>query len=345
MRVATVNVLQARAVADDSGEARRRRRRAHGVAEPSLFMGWRRGELWLETELWLPEGSGASVLTGFPVPSFSSEPPGLAASRGRRVAWKQRRHARRARASVIALSPAVTFLLAGLRADAGRRASFAEDPPSLTFRFEDGILALTEGQPTPAPVPVPVPVPVPRKVAHVRVFPKIDWHHARSLGLPYGGRLVDGTQLPLEGPDWVTWNPITDSVPNLAKRLYGNEHTIRTILSVTRAYRASHRHAARVVIGDISRDTGGPMDDHLSHQNGLDVDVYLPRLDRHLSAPTAPGQIDRRLAQALLDRFVDAGARMIFVSPSTGLHGPADVVMPWPGHDYHMHVRFPPPGG
>jgi hypothetical protein len=301
-------------------------------------MGWRRGELWLDTELWLPEGAGASVLTGFPVPSLSSEPPGLAASRGRRVAWKQRRHVRRARASVIALSPLVTFMLAGLRADGGRRASFAvEDPPSLSVRFEDAILELTERPPRPAPVPVP------RKVTHVRVFPKIAWHHARSLGLPYGGRLVDGTQLPVKGPDWVTWNPITDSVPNLPKRLYGNEHTIRTILSVTRAYRAAHRHAARVVIGDISRDTGGPMDDHLSHQNGLDVDVYLPRVDRHLSAPTASGQIDHRLAQDLLDRFVAAGARMIFVSPSTGLHGPANVVMSWPGHDYHMHVRFPPP--
>jgi hypothetical protein len=301
-------------------------------------MGWRRGELWLDTELWLPEGSGASVLTGFPVPSFSSEPPGLAASRGRRVAWKQRRHARRARASVIALSPAVTFLLAGLRADGGRRASFAvEAPPSLTFRFEDGILALPERPARPEHAP--------RKVTHVRAFPKIDWHHARSLGLPYSGRLVDGTQLPVKGPDWVTWNPITDSVPNLAKRLYGNEHTIRTVLSVTRAYRAAHRHAARVVIGDISRDSGGPMDDHLSHQNGLDVDVYFPRVDRHLSAPTASRQIDHRLAQALLDRFVDAGAQMIFVSPSTGLHGPADVVMPWPGHDYHMHVRFSPPRG
>jgi hypothetical protein len=308
-------------------------------------MGWLRGELWLDTELWLPEGSGASALTGFPVPSFPSEPPGLAASRGRRVAWKQRRHARRARASVIALSPVVTFLLAGLRADGGRRASFAvEDPPSLTFRFEDGILALAEQPARPAHAPRQG-AHVPGKVAHVRALPKIDWHHARSLGLPYGGRLVDGTQLPVKGPDWVTWNPITDSVPNLAKRLYGNEHTIRTILFVTRAYRAAHRHAARVVIGDISRDTGGPMDDHLSHQNGLDVDVYLPRLDRHLSAPTASGQIDHRLAQALLDRFVEAGAQMIFVSPSTGLHGPAGVVMPWPGHDYHMHVRFPPPGG
>ena len=308
-------------------------------------MGWRRGELWLDTELWLPEGSGASVLTGFPVPSFSSEPPGLAASRGRRVAWKQRRHARRARASVIALSPVVTFLLAGLRADGGRRASFAvEAPPSLTFRFEDRILALAERPARPAHAPRKV-THAPRKVTHARAFPKIDWHHARSLGLPYSGRLLDGTQLPVKGPDWVTWDPITDSVPNLAKRLYGNEHTIRTVLSVTRAYRAAHRHAARVVIGDISRDSGGPMDDHLSHQNGLDVDVYFPRVDRHLSAPTASRQIDHRLAQALLDRFVDAGAQMIFVSPSTGLHGPADVVMPWPGHDYHMHVRFSPPRG
>jgi murein endopeptidase len=183
---------------------------------------------------------------------------------------------------------------------------------------------------------------VPRKVERARAFPAIEWHHARSLGLPYGGRLVDGTQLAVEGPTWVTWDPITDSRPNLPQRLYGNERTIRAIVSVTRAYRAAHPHAARVVIGDISREAGGPMDDHLSHQNGLDVDVYFPRVDRHLSAPTAPGQIDHRLAQDLLDRFLAAGARMIFVSHSTGLHGPADIVMPWPGHDYHMHVRFPP---
>ena len=306
-------------------------------------MGWHRGELWLDAELWLPEGSGAPALTGLLVPTFSPEPPGLAASRGRRVAWKQRRHARRARASMIALSPVVTFMLAGLRADGARRASFAaEDPPSLTFHFEDEIVALTEGLARPEHVR-PKVAHVPRKVAHVPALPKIDWHHAQSIGLPYGGRLVDGTQLPVSGPDWVTWDPITDSVPNLPKRLYGNENTIRTILSVTHAYRVAHPHAARVVIGDISRNTGGPMDDHLSHQNGLDVDVYFPRIDRHLSAPTASRQIDHRLAQDLLDRFVDAGAQMIFVSPSTGLHGPAHVVMPWPGHDYHMHVRFPPP--
>ena len=153
------------------------------------------------------------------------------------------------------------------------------------------------------------------------------------------------SQLPVEGPDWVTWNPNTDSVPNLRHRLFGNESTIRAILSVTGAYRAAHADAPRVVVGDISLRDGGGMDQHVSHQNGLDVDVYYPRLDRHLSAPIATGQIDRHLAQDLLDRFVAAGAQTVFVGYSTGLRGPSGVVVPYPNHENHMHVRFPPPGG
>ena len=85
---------------------------------------------------------------------------------------------------------------------------------------------------------------------------------------------------------------------------------------MTRAYRASHPHAPRVVIGDISREGGGPMDDHVSHQNGLDVDVYFPRLDRVRRAPTTAGEIDHRLAQDLLNRFVAAGAQILEMTPS-----------------------------
>jgi murein endopeptidase len=301
-------------------------------------MGWRRGELWLDTELWLREGAGAPALADYPLPAPPSEPPGLAASRRRRQAWERQRHARRAKASAIALSPAVTLMLAGLRADGGRTTrALAEDPPSLTFRFDDGILALAEHAPTTRHAHVH------RAVARVQAFPKVEWHHARSLGLPYGGSLENGTQLPVEGPDWVTWNPITDSRPNLPDRLYANERMIRAIISVTHAYRAAHPHAPRVVIGDISRTHGGRMDDHVSHQNGLDVDVYFPRRDRALRAPVATAQIDHRLAQDLLSRFVAAGAQKIFVGYSSGFRGPSAVVMSWPGHDYHMHVRLPPP--
>jgi len=215
-----------------------------------------------------------------------------------------------------------------------------EDPPTLTFRFGvEQAEAMARESPSTSKPRAPEP-----SVTPASAFPQIAWHHAISVGLPYSGSLIDGTQLPVEGPSWVTWNPVTDSKPNARHRLYGNQRTIRAILTVTDAYHLAHPEAARVVIGDISREGGGPMrDEHVSHQNGLDVDVYFPRLDRTLRAPTAPGQIDRRLAQDLLDRFVAAGAQVVFVGYSTGLHGPVGVVVPYPGHEYHMHVRFPRP--
>jgi murein endopeptidase len=147
----------------------------------------------------------------------------------------------------------------------------------------------------------------------------------------------------VEGANWVTWNPVADDVPNDPDRLYGNEHTIRRLVSVLNAYRADNPDAPRVVVGDISRRAGGPMDQHRSHQNGLDVDVYYPRVDRVLRAPRSAGGIDRTLAQDLVDRFVAAGAEYVFVGYSTGLRGPSGTVIPYPNHENHMHVRFRPP--
>jgi murein endopeptidase len=171
------------------------------------------------------------------------------------------------------------------------------------------------------------------------------WREASSHGLPYAGSLADGTQLPVEGPDWVTWNPVADTVPNEPHRLYGHERTIRTVMSVIAAYRAANPGAPRVVVGDISFRGGGPMEAHVSHQNGLDVDVYYPRLDGTLRAPRLSRQVDRKLAQDLLDRFVAAGAQMVFVGYATGLHGPTRVVIPYPNHENHLHVRLRPPRG
>jgi murein endopeptidase len=172
---------------------------------------------------------------------------------------------------------------------------------------------------------------------------RVAWQQATSIGLQYAGSLADGTQLPVEGPDWVTWNPATDSSPNLPGRLYGHERTIRALLSVVAGYRQAHPDAPRVVVGDISSRHGGRMDQHVSHQNGLDVDVYYPRRDRHLTAPATTSQVDRDLAQDLLDRFLAAGAKIVFVGYATDLRGPSGVVVPYPNHENHMHVRFPVP--
>jgi murein endopeptidase len=307
-------------------------------------MTWRFGEVWLDAELsWFREAPAVAAVPAQPR-SFGP-PPGLVASRVRRAAWKQRREARRSRATAIALSPAVMLAVAGLRSGGDpASAPAAEDPPSVEVTIGAATSrALRELHPIPRAFAATEPE---RAIATpAELVPTIDWHHGVSLGLPYDGSLRDGTQLPVDGPDWVTWNPVTDSSPNLPARLYGNERTIRAIVAVTAAYRVAHPEAPRVVIGDISREGGGPMwDEHVSHQNGLDVDVYLPRLDLALRAAVAPDQVDHVLAQDLVDRFVAAGAKVIFVGYSTGLRGPVGVVVPYPGHEYHMHVRFPQPG-
>ena len=314
-------------------------------------MGWRRDEVWFEVDvLWFREQQrqpfAAIALELPPLPSFSSPAEtGLDLSRRRRMesqaARKRRVATRTVPAVALVLGSASMLSFAALRpASAGPRTGLLqEDPPSQTFRF--GLAGLEVSDLPAAPVVPPAQVPVSR----VAAYEPVDWHSATSIGLPYSGRLVGGTDLPFAGADWVTWNPNTDSVPNLRHRLYGNERTIRAILTVVGGYRNAHPDAPRVVIGDISLRDGGRMDQHVSHQNGLDVDVYYPRLDRYLSAPITTSQVDRGLAQDLLDRFVSAGAQVVFVGFGTGLRGPSGVVVPYPNHENHMHVRFPTPGG
>jgi murein endopeptidase len=252
---------------------------------------------------------------------------------------------------VIVLAPAVVLPVAALRGTGHGRVAAVEDPPSLiippritgtlTLPPELRPFALADMHPMSAKQ-----IADPQESsARTEAFPSVVWTDATSVGVPSNGDLINGTQLPIEGPNWVTWDPNTNTVPNEPTRLFGNDHVIRKLISVIDAYRAANPDAPRVVVGDISRkDGGGFFDQHLSHQNGLDVDVYYPRTDGMLAEPTSPGQIDHRLAQDLLDRFVAAGAQMIFVGFSSGMQGPSGVVIPYPNHENHMHVRFPPQG-
>jgi len=172
------------------------------------------------------------------------------------------------------------------------------------------------------------------------------WRRSRALGKPYHGRLAGGVRLPAVGTHFVTVDPVTGASPNPAWRRYGTDRLVRVLLEVAAAYAAAHPHAPRLVVGDLSRPRGGRFgrefggDGHRSHQNGLDVDVFYPRRDRRERIPARVGQVDRRLAQELVDRFVRAGARYVFVGPRTRLQGPPKVVMPLANHDDHLHLRI-----
>jgi murein endopeptidase len=186
------------------------------------------------------------------------------------------------------------------------------------------------------PAPAPPPNPPPR----------IDWQRSTAVGSPAAGRLVDGVRLPAEGPAFFTWDPVLRRSPNRAWRRWGTDRLVRIVLRVARDHRRAHPRAPRLAVGDLSRPRGGDFGPrfgyigHASHQNGLDVDIYYPRADGRERAPRSASQIDRKLSQELVDRFVAAGAVIVFVGPNTGLTGPPGVVAPLVNHDNHLHVRI-----
>jgi murein endopeptidase len=177
----------------------------------------------------------------------------------------------------------------------------------------------------------------------------IRWRRSVPVGRPYAGRLVRGVQLPSEGEDFFTWDPIHRVAPNRGGRRYGTDRLLRVLLRVLREFHAAHPGAPRVGIGDLSRRRGGDfgrrfgLPGHASHQNGLDADVYYPRRDRREQEPTSVADVDRILAQDLVDRFVRVRARFVFVGRSVGLRGNRRIVQAIPRHDDHMHVRLWPP--
>ena len=176
----------------------------------------------------------------------------------------------------------------------------------------------------------------------------VRWRDSVAVGTPSQGRLFRGVRFPAEGPTFFTWDPLTHRSPSPGWRRHGTDGLVRIVLRVVREFSADHPAAPRVGIGDLSRPPGGSFGPewggpgHVSHQNGLDVDVYYPRLDRRERPPRRVDQVDLALAQDLVDRFVEAGAARVFVGPATGLRGPPGIVDELPHHDNHLHVRLPP---
>ena len=201
-------------------------------------------------------------------------------------------------------------------------------------------LTLAALAPAAGAVPQQDPIPAPEPA------PAIAQRHSIPVGLWWAGKLRRGVQLPAEGPDWFTWDPVLRRSPDRGWRRWGTDRLVRTLLGVIEQYRLENALAPRVGIGDLSRTHGGDFGarfgglGHASHQNGLDADVYYPRNDGLERRALRPSQVDQLLAQDLLDRFVAAGARVVYVGPSLDLGGPRKVVVPLVHHDDHMHVRL-----
>jgi len=180
--------------------------------------------------------------------------------------------------------------------------------------------------------------------------PQLDAPRSIAVGVPWHGRLERGVQLPAAGTDFVTWDPILRASPNREWRRWGTDALIVLLDTVTREFREAHPDVPPILVADLSRPKGGAFGrrygglGHDSHQNGLDADVMYPRRDRAPLAALRPSEVDRALAQDLVDRFRAAGAVKLFVGPHLHLHGPRSIVVPLVHHDDHVHVRIANPG-
>jgi hypothetical protein len=119
-----------------------------------------------------------------------------------------------------------------------------------------------------------------------RRWPRIKWRASTPLGSPSAGRLLGAVRLPAEGEHFATWDPVLKRSPNRWWRRNGTDGLVRVLLRVTSRFAAAHPDAPRVLVGDLSRPRGGDFGrrfgplGHVSHENGLDADVYFPRRDR-----------------------------------------------------------------
>lgn len=183
---------------------------------------------------------------------------------------------------------------------------------------------------------------------------------SRSIGRPTDGRLVMGAHLG-PGPGYRLRFP---------RNAYGMESTCRVLRRCTAEVAKAFAGTADLLIGDLSRPSGGPFPPHESHQSGRDADAgyYLADNVQNITLQRlAPGELDydknwamlrcllrtRRIVRLYMDRAIQQGyvrhARERGIAGEALLDALFEVVGPTadgalvlhaPGHDTHLHVRL-----
>ncbi|HOU55064.1 MAG TPA: penicillin-insensitive murein endopeptidase [Myxococcota bacterium] len=184
---------------------------------------------------------------------------------------------------------------------------------------------------------------------------------SRSMGSPNRGRLAQGREFPKEGPGWFRFSP----------NAWGTDETVTLLQWALEEWHRTFPDAPPVAVGALSREGGGRLRPHKSHQSGRDVDMGLVPADgqaRKGFVPLPKSGLDFRKTVHLMALLVSTGrVQAIFIHRSLipGLRQAAEeegfspdlmarlfggagrpgVVTAWKGHRAHYHVRFTCPAG
>jgi len=170
----------------------------------------------------------------------------------------------------------------------------------------------------------------------------------QALGTWTDGRLRCGWPLAAVTDTWVTWDWARKRRPDRRWRRFGTARTVEAIERVAGGYAAGHP-GRRLLVADLSRTHGGSFDrrfgsvGHVSHQNGLDVDVVYPRRDGREVPARTPAQVDLPLAREIVRRFGEQGAKVMLVGCERDYASAHRRAREFCNaeHEDHVHVRFP----
>ncbi len=179
-----------------------------------------------------------------------------------------------------------------------------------------------------------------------------------SVGSPNDGRLVNAARIP-ESDDYVL------RFPNSS---WGTSHAVSNVVTAMADFRERSGFTGRITLGTMSRERGGEVGGHKSHQSGRDIDIRLPvREGVPIGLRPKARTIDWEATWHLINAFIDTGeVAVIFFDygRQRHLHRAAtqmgvsddelDRVIQYPigklasrgvvrhahGHDAHIHVRF-----
>lgn len=140
------------------------------------------------------------------------------------------------------------------------------------------------------------------------------------------------TQLPISGTGYYSYSKFRE-------KQFGLPDTIKAIKKIGELWFKKHPRGPVIGIGNISKNGGGPVPPHSSHQTGLDVDFRLLRTDGArigitFRDPSYSLSRTQDLVNTILNNSV-LSVKLILCNDNK-LKG----VKPWPGHDDHLHVRF-----
>lgn len=164
------------------------------------------------------------------------------------------------------------------------------------------------------------------------------------MGLPPTGRV--------DGSTWeaLTWHYVYPRYDGRMLCAYWDTDdgwgTASTVARIEAAVdRFKQRGLGGVAVGDVSLEHGGPLANHSSHREGMDVDLRLVRDDAAqcgLGCTIGQPCYDREATRLLIDDLIDAShghLRFVLVA-DPWLEGYRDVVRFDAAHDDHLHVRY-----